>query len=43
VIVQAGLTQLCGEGKTINTPLCSDTSKALTDIALRVSRMNFKN
>ena len=43
VIVQAGLTQLCGEGKTINTPLCSDTNKALTDIALRVSQINYKN
>ncbi|MEK7322118.1 MAG: hypothetical protein AABZ84_03450 [Pseudomonadota bacterium] len=44
VIVQVSVTQLCGEGgKRINTPLCSDTNKALTDIALRVSRINYKN
>lgn len=42
VIVQTSLTQFCGEGKKISTPLCSDTNKALTEIALRVSRMNYK-
>ena len=43
VIVQSGLTQLCGEGRTIRTPLCSNANKALTDIALRVSRINYKD
>ena len=42
VIVQADLSQLCdsnaGHRSPIQTPLCDDTAKALTDIALAVAR-----
>jgi ankyrin repeat protein len=42
VIVQADLGQLCdshyGQGRQVKTPLCEDTAKALTDIALSVAR-----
>lgn len=37
IVVQADVTHLCGmQGMQTQTPLCSDTRKALTDIALRI-------
>jgi ankyrin repeat protein len=37
IVVQADVTHLCGmQGMKTQTPLCSDTRKALTDIALRI-------
>jgi ankyrin repeat protein len=44
VIVQADLGQLCERthrtgARMINTPLCDDTTKALTEIALAIARM----
>ena len=36
IVVQADVTQLCGEGRSVQTPLCNNTKDALIDIAQRM-------